>query len=104
MILEGREVRSWTDYILGMDRRLFGNVSLRDPRHNSYHYMVPRCLRSALLREQAKYLGESKRLPLRPLTALTREEGIFAALRRAILKFQAGTQGGMHGSWRPHGD
>ena len=37
MIREGREVRSRTDYILGTDRRIFGNVSVRDPRHNSYH-------------------------------------------------------------------
>ena len=34
MIREGREVRSWTDYIMGTDRRLFENVSVRDPRHN----------------------------------------------------------------------
>ena len=53
MILEGREVR----YILGTDRRLFWNVSVRDPRHNSDHYMVLGCPRSAPLREQAKYLG-----------------------------------------------
>ena len=40
MIQEGREVRSRTDYILVTDRILFGNVSIRDPRHNSDHYMV----------------------------------------------------------------
>ena len=40
MIREGREVRSRTDYILVTDRILFGNVSIRDPRHNSDHYMV----------------------------------------------------------------
>ena len=34
MIREGREVRYRTDYILGTDRRLFGNVSVWDPRHN----------------------------------------------------------------------
>ena len=34
IIRERREVRSWVDYILGMDFRLFGNVSVRDPRHN----------------------------------------------------------------------
>ena len=37
MIWEGRKVRSQTDYILGTDRRLFWNVSVQDPRHNSYH-------------------------------------------------------------------
>ena len=30
----GREVRSRTNYILGTDLRIFGNVSVRDPRHN----------------------------------------------------------------------
>ena len=50
MIREGREVRSRTDYILGTDCRLFGNVSARDPRHNSDHYMVMGCLRSSSLK------------------------------------------------------
>ena len=40
MIQTGREVRSRTDYILGTDHGLFWNVSVRDPRHNSDHYMV----------------------------------------------------------------
>ena len=31
MLRKGREVRSRTDYILGTDRHLFGNVSVRDP-------------------------------------------------------------------------
>ena len=34
MLRKGREVRSRTDYILGTDRRLFRNVTFRDPRHN----------------------------------------------------------------------
>ena len=33
-------MRSWTDYILEMDRRIFGGVSVRDPRYNLDHYMV----------------------------------------------------------------
>ena len=32
MLRKGREVRSRTDYILGTDRCLFGNVSVWDPR------------------------------------------------------------------------
>ena len=51
MLQKGREVRSRTDYILGTDRRLFGNVSVRDPRHNSNHYTVLGCLHSASMRE-----------------------------------------------------
>ena len=47
MLQKGREVRSRTDYILGTDRRLFRNVAVRDPRHNSDHYMVLGCIPSA---------------------------------------------------------
>ena len=54
-------VRSQTDYILGTDRRLFRNVSVRDPRHNSDHYMVLGCLPSASLSETKRYLGGRKR-------------------------------------------
>ena len=42
------------------------------------------CLHSTSLREHARYLGGLKRLPLHPPTAPTREDGIFAALRRAV--------------------
>ena len=72
MIREGRDMRSRTDYILGTYFRIFGNVSFRDPRHNSEHYMVLGCIHSAPLREHARYLRERKRLPLRPPTTLTR--------------------------------
>ena len=64
MIREGREVQSWTDYILGTDCHLFGNNSVWDPRHNSDHYMVLGCLHSASLKEHARYLRGRKRLPL----------------------------------------
>ena len=64
MVIEGKVVRSRTDYILGTDRRLFWNVSVRDPRHNTDHYMVLGCLRSAPEREHKKYLTGRKRLLL----------------------------------------
>ena len=83
MIWEEREVRSRTDYILGTDRCIFGDVSVRDPRHNSDHYLVLGCLPSAPLRDHTRYLRGRKRLPLLPPTALTREDEIFAALWRA---------------------
>ena len=89
MIRVGREVRSRTDYILGTDLCLVWNVSVRDPRHNSDHYMFLGCLRSAPLREHSRYLRGSKRTPLRPPTAPTRKDGIFAALRRDVPKHLA---------------
>ena len=57
MLRNGREMRSRTDYILGTDHHLFGNVSIRDPRHNSDHYMVLGCLLSVPLTEHKRYLG-----------------------------------------------
>ena len=86
MLRKGREVRSRIDYILGTDRHLFGNVSVRDPWHNSDHYMVLGCLPSASLTEHKRYLGGRKKLPLKPPTEPTREDEVFAALRRAVLK------------------
>ena len=47
MLRKGREVQSRMDYILGIDCSLFRNVAVRDPRHNSDHYMVLGCLQSA---------------------------------------------------------
>ena len=89
MLRKGREMRSRTDYILDTDRRLFGNVSVRDPRHNSYHYMMLGCLHSASLTEHKRYLGGRKKQPLKPPTEPTREDEVFAALRRAIPKPRA---------------
>ena len=63
ILREGREVRSWTDYILETDRRLFGNVSVQDPRHNSDHYLVLSYLHSASLKEHTCYLGGRKNSP-----------------------------------------
>ena len=54
------------------------------------YYIILGCL-------HAKYLGERKRLPPRPLTDPTREDGIFAALRRAVSKPQ--TQDSRKNAW-----
>ena len=84
MVQAGREVGSWTDYILGIDLCLLWNISVRDPRHNSDHYLVLGCLHSAHLREHSEYLGRRKRLPLRPPTNPTREDGLFTDLWRSV--------------------
>ena len=79
-------MQSRTDYILGTDHRLSRNVSVRDPRHNSYHYMLLGCLPSASLTEHKIYLGGRKKFPLRPPTKPMREDDAFASLQRAVLK------------------
>ena len=84
MVREGKVVRYRTDYILGTDRRLFWNVYVRDPRHNTDHYMILGCLRSAPERAHSKHLTGRKHLPLCPPAEPTQEDGIFAALRRAV--------------------
>ena len=86
MIQEEKEVRSQTDYILGVDLRLFGNVSIRYPRHIPDPDIDLGCIYSASLRNHARYLEGSKRLPLCPPITPTREDRIFAALRRAVPK------------------
>ena len=88
MLRNGREVRSLTDYILGTDRCLFRNIAVRDPRHNSDHYMVLGCLPSTLLTEHKRYLGGRKRWPVRPPGKPTRTDQLFPALWRAVPKAQ----------------
>ena len=54
MVREGKVVRSRTDYVLVTDQSLFRNVSVRDPRHNTDHFMMVGCLCSAPAMEHAK--------------------------------------------------
>ena len=102
MIWEGREVRSRIDYILGTDRRLFWNVSVRDPRHNSDHYIVLGCLRSAPLMEQSTYLRGRKCPPLRPPQQRRMES--LQPYGRPSRSLRRGTWGEMRQSWRPCGN
>ena len=48
--------------------------------------MAVGCLRSAPEREHARYIRGRGKMPLRPPTEPTREDGIFAALQRAVPK------------------
>ena len=86
MVREGKVVRSRTEYLLGTDRSLFSNVSVRDPRHNTDHFMVVGCLCSAPEQEHTRYIMGRRKMPLRPPTEPTREDGIFAALRKSVPK------------------
>ena len=88
MIIKGREVRSRTEYILGMDLRLLRNVAVRDPQNNSDHYMVLCCIPSAPLTETKQYLGGRKRWPVRPPRETTQTDELFVALRRAVPRAQ----------------
>ena len=86
MVREGKVIRSRTDYLLGTDRSLFRNVAVRDPRHNSDHYMVVIQLRGGSAREHVRYITGKRRLPLLPPKEPTREDNLFGDLRRAMPK------------------
>ena len=66
MVRLGREFWSWTDYILGVEFRLFRNVLIWDPMHNLDHYLILGYIRSSTLREHTKYLGRLMRIPHGP--------------------------------------
>ena len=59
-------MQSWIDYILGTDRRLFQNVSVRDSRHNTYHYLVLCCLCIAAPAAHLRYLRKQTRFTINP--------------------------------------
>ena len=65
-----QEVRSWTDYILGTDHRLFQDVAAWDTRHYLGHYMVLGYLRGEPAKDLVGYLRKLRRFPLRPLSPL----------------------------------
>ena len=82
----GKAIRSRTDYLLGTDRSLFRNVSVRDPRYNSDHYMVVGMLRRGTTRDHIRYIAGRRRIPLTPPKRPTREDTPFGDLRRAVPK------------------
>ena len=86
MVREGKAIRSRTDYLLGTDRSLFSNVSVRDPRYNSDHYMVVGLLRGGTTRDHIRYIAGRRRMPLTPPKEPTREDTLFGDLRRAVPK------------------
>ena len=93
-----RGVRSWADYILETERHLFRKMSGRDPKHNSDHYLILGCLRSAILREHENCLWRRTRLSICNPTTLTREGGLFVSLRWTIPKTKS--QEGRNNTWR----
>ena len=87
MVRLGREVTSKTDYMLGVDRRSFRNVQVRDSRHNSDHFMVVASLRPASVREHRRHVGGRRRFPLTPPKGgqATEADKVFAELKAQML-------------------
>ena len=86
MVREGKSIRSRTDYLLGTDRSLFRNVSIRDPRYNSDHYMAVGLLRGGTTRYHIRYIAGRIRIPLTPPKEPTREDTLFGDMWRAVPK------------------
>ena len=82
----GKAVRSTTDYILGTDRSLFKNVTVRDPCHNSDHYMVMGVLRGGTETAHKRYITGQRRVLMKVSRRPMREDELFGDLRRAVLK------------------
>ena len=84
----GQEVRSWTEYIIGTDCRLFQDVDVRYMRHHSDHYMVLSCLRADPAKELTVYLCKARRFPLRPLYSdlASDPDEIFSEIKTQIPK------------------
>ena len=68
MVRMGQEIRYWKYYLLGTNHDLFRNVLIRDPRHNSDHFMILGCLCSATPSEHKKKLGRRLCFTLQPPT------------------------------------
>ena len=77
----GQEVRSRSDYILGIDCCLLHNMAVQDTRHNTDHYLVLGCLRGATPAAHLRYLGRHKHFPINPPTNLDGVDRLFAELR-----------------------
>ena len=81
-----QEVSYWTDCILGTDHRLLQKLAVRDPRHNTNHYMFLGFLRGFTLRENQIYFGSCTQIPLYPLKFTSHKDNILAYLRQTVSK------------------
>ena len=64
MLCRGREVQSWTDYIMVTDRRLIHNMLVWDAWHNTYNYLVLGFLRRSTPTKHLQYLVRQRIFPI----------------------------------------
>ena len=86
MVWQNQEVVSKPDYILDNKQQMFLNIVVRDPHHNSDHFMVLGCLLRYPLQENKIYLGSWWCFPLKlsVMAIGTRAYTLFRALRKVI--------------------
>jgi hypothetical protein len=82
---QGVLVTSRCDYLLGVDRRAFSKVCLKDPRFDSDHFMILGVLRGAPLKVNQRYLRGRQRFPIRNLTRpLNKAATVFEELKLSV--------------------
>jgi hypothetical protein len=75
------------DYILSTDRRIFSNVTIREPRHyTTDHYMILGILLSEPMKAHRSYINGCKRYPLHPQKwgPKTKTDALFEDLKGSI--------------------
>ena len=84
----GREIWYRTDYILGIDGRLFQDVAVQYQQHHSDHYMVLGCLRGGAAKELTDYLRKACHFPLQTLCCniVSELDKLFSELNTQITK------------------
>ena len=71
-------MKSRTDYILGMDYRMFQYFDVLETRHNIDHYLLLGCHRGTTHICNQLYLGKRMRLPLHHLRRPSQDDNIFS--------------------------
>jgi hypothetical protein len=82
-----RIIMSRCDYILSTDRRIFSNVTIREPRHyTTDHYMILGILLSEPMKAHRSYINGRKRYPLHPQKwgPKTKTDALFEDLKGSI--------------------
>jgi hypothetical protein len=82
-----RIIMSRCDYILSTDRRIFSNVTIREPIHyTTDHYMILGILLSEPMKAHRSYINGRKRYPLHPHKwgPKTKTDALFEDLKGSI--------------------
>ena len=77
-------MHSWTNYILGTNRRLLQTVAFWDSRHNTYHYLVMVCLQGAAPAAHSRYIVERICFPINPPKTLGGVDQMFVEIQGVI--------------------
>ena len=80
----GREVSSWTDYIMDTYSHLLQNEAVQDVQHNTEYYLVLGCLSGAKPATHLRYQGKRVHFPIRTPAPPGKVDRMFAKIQGAI--------------------